>query len=114
MLAVWNEHLRLGRRLERLLHVADDADDLHPWEVRRRLGSKLNQLPERIAIGKVLPGHGLVDHDHPRRAFTIRLRQEPASTKRDTECREVIWRRRAEAGHDVVVRTLGGYAALLK
>ena len=87
MLAVGHEHLGLRRRLERLLHVADDADDLHRRKIRRRLGAELDPLPERIAIGKELPRHRLVDHHDARRPVASRCRQHAARAERHAERR---------------------------
>ena len=61
-LRIGEEHLRLRASLERLFHVSHDAHDLYPREIGRRHRAELNALAQCVAVGKVLPGHRLVDH----------------------------------------------------
>src|SRR5258708_19860932 len=69
------------RNSPKLPHVAHDSNDLSrpvlfktgyvlPWTK-----TCLNQLPDRVFVGKVPPRHGLVDVQHPRRSLSIPLRQ---------------------------------------
>jgi hypothetical protein len=95
---------RCGIFLRAYSRVGDDADDLARavvGQIRVRLvQANLDDLAQRVAALEELPRQGLVDDDHTRRRFAVRLSEHAPAQQRDAHRREVV------LAHFVVFRSL--------
>src|SRR5262245_3818930 len=113
MLLVGHEHRRLERSLERLLRVADHADDFHQGRAVGALGrtgrrAELRTRADRAAgrAAEEALHERFVDDGDGWRSVAITSREPAPGNERNTERAEVPVADRAIAREDVLLRPL--------
>src|SRR5262249_37382887 len=103
-LHVWGVEMNAGFLLERaVLHVADDANDLHgivSGGVKRRIASEADSFADRIFIRPELAGRTLADDDNGRCADPIAILKSAPTQERYSECLEMIGPNIVSPNHD--------------